>query len=70
MEWLSANHPETFAKKFSGNGEMDSVPLSGNISVASPVAILDSELTTDNTRNISAENEGNELSDKMAINLA
>jgi len=70
MEWLSANHPETFAEKFSGNGEMDSVPLSdlfGDIPVASPVAVLDSE---DNTRNISADNAGNELSNKTEIDLA
>lgn len=28
MEWHSANNPEILSKKFSGNSEMDSVPLS------------------------------------------
>jgi len=49
---------------------MDSVPLSdlfGDVPVASPVAILDSVLTADNTRNISADNTGNELSDRTEL---
>jgi len=73
MEWLSANHPEMFAEKFNNNSEMDSVPLSdlfGDASVASPVAVIDSEFIADNTRNILADKAGKKLSDKMGIDLA
>jgi len=70
---VSSNIPETFAKKFSGNGEMDSVPLTdllGDVPVASPVAILDSKFIADNTSNTSADNARIELSDKAGIDLA
>jgi len=73
MEWLSANHPETFADKFSGNDGIGSVALSdlfGDVPVASPVAELVSDCTADSTTKISAENTRNKLFDDMGIDLA
>jgi len=57
MEWLSANHPETFANKSSGNDGIGSVALSdlfGDVPVASPVAETVyrqyNKISADNTR--------------------
>ena len=72
MEWLSANHSETFADKFSGNDGIGSVALSdlfGDVPVASPVAELVSDCTAANKTKISADNTGNELFDDMGIDL-
>jgi len=73
MEWLSANYPETFADKFSGNDGIGSVALSdlfGDIPVASPVVELVSDCTTYSIKKISADNTGNKLFDDMRIDLA
>ena len=59
QEWLSANHSETFADKFSGNDRIGSVALSdlfGDVPVASPVAELVSDCTAGNATKISADN--------------
>jgi len=64
MEWLSTNHPETIANKFSGNDGIGSVALSnlfGDVPVASPVAELVSDCTADSTTKISADNIGNKF---------